>query len=691
MNQTRKSIVRKARLPLAVVAAGSLALGGVASGTAIYAPAVAATQSASNQVAGEQAAYPIYNYDEFTVVDKGQEFWTFNYDESDPANGVVVLTDNNGLVSSGDEVWLSASSVPNTGGIQEAKYENGQVVLNGPLDSPDGYSTWSKQSRQVSFSVSTGPDAGPDMVHHGGVPYVPEQGISLITSKVGQEYAVPFLPVGSEVWSFDSSSGPSWLSQATVSINYYSDAPDAPNGGFIDVELTDVEISDGQLTISDPILSEFAEGDGYQVTFRGTTDEQNASVYMGLYGKQPEPTTEPTEEPTTEPTTEPTVEPTEEPTSEPTVEPTEEPTAEPTAEPTVEPTEEPTAEPTAEPTVEPTTDPTTEPTEVPEAVAPESGDQVAPGEENLAYDSDTSDPAEGIYAFNVNADVEEGEAVVTYRTSPSSEPQTIKGTVKDGQLVIKDDDSFGGSVKDFNQILITVEDSNGNTISALLSGESVLNLQSKIIDNRLGVLLSEAGSDALRFDIPAGFPTVSSDNFSFDLEYVAADGTPAILSAVDYDIDGETLVINDSRVSSLTAGTYYLTGEQQEENSDGAKAAAAGPAAEEPNVTVSAWFGLYDRAEESPSPSDEPSEDPSSEPSEDSSEEPTAEPTQESTPTASSTEDAPSGTEDRQKDHRDELADTGANGALLTAGGLALALIAVGGIAMAMRRRGNHG
>ncbi|WP_189638465.1 hypothetical protein [Glutamicibacter arilaitensis] len=665
--------MRKARLPLAVVAAGSLALGGVAGGTAMFTPAVAAPQTTSSKVAAEQAAYPIYNDGEFTVVDKGQEFWTFNYDESDPANGVVVLTDNTGLVSSGDKVWLNSSSVPNTGSTQEAKHENGQVVLNGPLDSPDGYSTWPDQLRQVSFSVSTGPEVGPDLVQHGGVPYVPEQGISLVTNEVGQKYAVPFLPVGTEVWSFDIPSGLSWLSQATVSINYYSHAADAPNGGFIDVELTDVDISDGQLTISDPVLSEFVEGDAYQVTFRGTTEEQNASVYMGLYGEQPEPTPEPTEEPTAEPT-----------------EPTEEPTAEPTAEPTTEPTEEPTAEPTEEPTAEPTTEPTTEPTEVPEAVAPESGDQVAPGEEELAYDSDSSNPAEGIYAFKVDADVEEGEAVVTYRTSPSSEPQTIEGTVKDGQLVIKDDDSFGNNVKDFNQILITVEDSKGNAISALLSGESVLKLQSEIIDDRLGVLLSEAGSDALRFDIPAGFPTVASDNFSFDLEYVAADETPAVLSDADYVVDGETLVINDSRVSSLTAGTYYLSGKQQEETSDTAAAAAAAvnPAAEETVLTVSTWFGLYAPSDES-SPNEEETEEPTESSSAEPSASPSVEPTQENTPTASATQEAPD-EDDNQKKQRDELADTGVNSALLIAGGLALGLIIVGGIAMAIRRRSRH-
>ncbi|MGO3342328.1 MAG: hypothetical protein ACTIK1_08165, partial [Glutamicibacter arilaitensis] len=353
-----------------------------------------------------------------------------------------------------------------------------------------------------------------------------------------------------------------------------------------------------------------------------------------------------------------------------------------------------TAEPTAEPTEEPTAEPTTEPTEVPEAVAPESGDQVAPGEEELAYDSDPSNPAEGIYAFNVDADVEEGETVVTYRTSPSSEPQTIEGTVKDGQLVIKDGDSFGNNVKDFNQILVTVEDPKGNAISALLSGENVLKLQSEIIDDRLGVLLSEAGSDALRFDIPAGFPTVASDNFSFDLEYVAADGTPAVLSDADYVVDGETLVINDSRVSSLTAGTYYLSGKQQEETSDTAAAAAAfvNPAAEETGLTVSTWVGLYAPSDES-SPNEEKTEEPtessSAEPTAEPSASPSVEPTQENTPTASATQEAPD-EDDNQKKQRDELADTGVNSALLIAGGLALGLIIVGGIAMAIRRRSRH-
>ncbi|WP_334121735.1 PT domain-containing protein, partial [Glutamicibacter sp.] len=234
----------------------------------------------------------------------------------------------------------------------------------------------------------------------------------------------------------------------------------------------------------------------------------------------PTETAEPTATPTE--TAEPTATPTEEPTATPTE--TAEPTSEPTNEPTTEPTEEPTSEPTEEPTEEPTSEPTTEPTEVPEAEEPESGDQVAPGEEYLAFDKESSSIEDGTYVFTTKAGLENGDVAVTYRTSPGAKPQTIAGTVENGKLTINADEAFAGSITDHNQLLVSVKGSDGRVISALLSGADVLSLQSDIVDSRLGVRLEEAGHKELTFDIPENFPEVTGENFSFDLEYQAADG-----------------------------------------------------------------------------------------------------------------------------------------------------------------------
>jgi hypothetical protein len=792
MNQTPKNHARKARLPLAAIAAGSLALGGITGGTMLVAPAMAAQTAEVSAASPAADVPPIFQYSPFEVGNPGEELISFDYEKSDPENGVIYLTDNVGSVSEGDEVSMGASSQPQTGVTFPAKYENGQFVYNGQRDSPDSYLTWSgmDSGRQVSFGAYLGADSDN---YQGGTHYIPANAPTLVADKIEKNSNTPILPVGTESWTFNIPSGQSWIADSKVTVSYWSDAPDAPDKGFMYYDLNVDSFSDGQLVVSDEVLPKLSEGSAYFVTFRGATEEESASVYMGLYGQLPKPTAEPTveptatpttepteeptaepteeptatptpdpteepttepteeptatptpdpieepttepteeptatptpdpiEEPTTEPTAEPTVEPTatptldptEEPTTEPTAEPTEEPTATPTLDPTEEPTTEPTAEPTEEPTATPTLDPTedptatptsdptteptseptqepttepTSPTEVPEAQDPESGDQVAPGEENLSYDSDSSAPETGKYVFNTNGDLEDGTVTVTYRTSPDAKPQTVEGSVKDGKLTVQGDKTFTDNVKDFNQLLITVKDAEGKTISALLSGKSVLALQSDIVDNRLGLPLAEAGSKELIFDVPTGFPTLTAENFHFDLKFTDTKGEPATVANVEYTVDGNKLRVSDPRVAKLTAGTYYLTGTQQNEENNAA--AIENPAAESV-VDVSTWFGLFDPAvEESPVPTDEPTEKPTSEPTED----PTTEPSATVMPTQDAPEqENPKDEESRNKDsNNDELADTGANDGLLIAGSVALGLIILGGIALALRRRGRH-
>ncbi len=740
MNQTPKNHARKARLPLAVIAAGSLALGGITGGTMLAAPAMAAQTAEVSAASPAADVPPVFQYGPFKVGNPGEELISFDYEKSDPENGVIYLTDNAGSASEGDEVSMGASSLPQTGVTFAAKYEDGQFAYNGPRDTPNSYLTWSgmDSGRQVSFGAYIGADSDN---YQGGTHYIPANSPTLVADKIEKNSNTPILPVGTESWTFNIPAGQSWIADSKVTVSYWSDAPDAPDKGFMYYDLNVDSFSDGQLVVSDAVLPKLSEGDGYFVTFRGASEEESASVYMGLYGQLPsptpeptteptveptatptteptadpttepteepttepteeptatptsEPTSEPTAEPTTDPTTEPTVEPTatptSEPTSEPTTEPTAEPTVEPTATPTSDPTEEPTAEPTTEPTAEPTQEPTSEPsapTEVPEAQDPESGDQVAPGEENLSHDSDSSAPETGKYVFNTNGDVEDGSVTVTYRTSPDAKPQTVEGSVKDGKLTVQGDKTFTDNVKDFNQLLITVKDAEGKTISALLSGKSVLALQSDIVDNRLGLPLAEAGSKELIFDVPTGFPTLTAENFHFDLKFTDTKGEPATVANVEYTVDGNKLRVSDPRVAKLTAGTYYLTGTQQNEENNAA--AIENPAAESV-VTVSTWFGLFDPAvEESPVPTDEPTEKPTSEPTED----PTTEPSATVMPTQDAPEqENPKDEESRNKDsNNDELADTGANDGLLIAGSVALGLIILGGIALALRRRGRH-
>ncbi|WP_258133787.1 PT domain-containing protein [Arthrobacter sp. MYb224] len=751
-----------------------------------------AVQQATINAANPSADVPpIKNDEELKVVNPGEELFSFDYENSDPAKGLVILNDKTGLINEGDEVWLSSSSLPQTGSSTPAKYENGQVVYNGPRDTPNGYQTWPSDTKQVSFGASVGPDHG---IHQGGTHFVPAGAPSLEADKIEQTSDTPLLPVGTESWTFNIPTSPSWIADATVEVAYWSDAPDAPNQGFMNYELSDKTFANGQLTVSDEVLPKLSEGDFYFVTFRGAGEDQLATAYMGLYGELPEPTPEPTEEPTAEPTVEPTVDPTEEPTEEPTVEPTEEPTEEPTvepteepteeptvepteeptaeptvepteeptaeptvepteeptaeptvepteeptaeptvepteeptaeptvepteeptaeptvepteeptAEPTVDPTEEPTVEPTAEPTEEPTADPTAEPTdspEVPKAQEPESGDQVAPGEENLSYDSESSAPDEGKFVFNTGTDVENGAITVNYRTSPDAEPQTTTGNVSDGKLTLQGDDAFTDTVKDFNQLLITVQDAEGKTISSVLSGASVLALQSDIVDNRLGLPLVEAGAVELGFDVPAGFPTVAEDNFRFDVKFVDTQGQPVSVSDVAFTVEGETLIVNDPRVAELTAGTYFLYGEQQADDANRSAAAFAQPAAD-PVVSVSTWFGLFaPAAEVTPTPTEDPTAEPTADPTDDPTDEPTGDPTTEPTDDEAPTATAPPTHEAPEQDNspkddnsnKDELADTGASDGLLIAGSLALGLVILGAVALGLRRRGRHG
>ncbi|WP_334121736.1 hypothetical protein, partial [Glutamicibacter sp.] len=329
MNETRKKHARTARLPLAVIAAGSLALGGVTSSFAIGLPNESAAHAPLGLAIPTADAPPIFENEKLNVVSKGEESFTVNYELSDPPNGVVVLNDTYGVADNGEKVWLSASTVPNTGGVHEARYEDGKVVYNGPRDQADSYATWTNDSRQISFGVSTGEEVGPDLTHWGGADYAPKNGVTLVTDEVEKRSGTPLLPVGTDQWTFDLPEGVSWIESAKVSVNYYSDSPDVPNGGFVNLELSKKSISNGKMTVSDEVISQLTVGDGYQVSFDGSGETESATVYMGLYGEAPEPTPTPTPTETAEPTATPTEEPTATPTetAEPTATPTEEPTA----------------------------------------------------------------------------------------------------------------------------------------------------------------------------------------------------------------------------------------------------------------------------------------------------------------------------------------------------------------------------
>ncbi|WP_200832026.1 hypothetical protein [Glutamicibacter sp. JC586] len=706
MNQTTRKHARSARLPLAVITAGSLAISGVAVGIATVAPAEAASSVATE--VGKPAADvpPIYNRYPVTAVAKGKENLKYNASATDFEAGKIVFDTLPGMLKDGTPISGSASVYPNTGeSFENVAVKNDQVIIttdSRPVTGDD--ENYVVQQVSYGFSLDNA-----DSTYLGGAINAPVEGLRLSTGTTDKLSGTPLLPTGSTTWKFDVPSDFFPVAGDQTSVFYYTDDPSAEaTGGFVTIMVDDVSLSNGQVVLRDDRLQNLTEGTDYFVSVGGSNKGDNATSYVGLYDKATDPTPTPTDEPTTEPTPtdEPTTEPT--PTDKPTPTPTDEPTTEPTPtdKPTPTPTDEPTTEPTPtdKPTPTPTDEPTTEPTatDVPKAEDPESGDQVAPGEEQLSYDSESSSVAEGKYVYNTNTDVTDGEVAVTYRTSPNAKAQVITGSVKNGKLTINADDTFASSVSDNNQLLISVKDSSGHVVSALLSGANVLALDSNVVDGRLGVRLSEAGQKELRFKIPADFPEIA-DGYDFDLQYVAANGKPVTLESVEFTVDGQLLVINDPRVAKLSAGTYYLKG--TEESSSIADTSAFAAAADQEAATVSTWFGLFTpgqepTAEPPQEPTAEPSEEPTTDPSDDSttdpSDDPTVEPTNESSPTSTAT--ASPSAPDQERDSSDEenpkddrLADTGVSTGLLLSGGIALGLIVVGAIAIAMRRRGRHG
>ncbi|MGP9652424.1 hypothetical protein ACT3TP_18340, partial [Glutamicibacter sp. AOP38-B1-38] len=99
---------------------------------------MAAQQATINAANPSADVPPIKNDEELKIVDPGEELFSVDYENSDPAQGIVILNDKTGLINEGDEVWLSSSSQPQTGSSAPATYENGQVVYNGPRDTPNG-------------------------------------------------------------------------------------------------------------------------------------------------------------------------------------------------------------------------------------------------------------------------------------------------------------------------------------------------------------------------------------------------------------------------------------------------------------------------------------------------------------------------------------------------------------------------
>ncbi|MGP9033988.1 PT domain-containing protein [Glutamicibacter mysorens] len=629
----------------------SLAISGIAAGVASSTPAEAASKVSISVANPASDAPPIYNLHPVTAVNNGEENFKYNDGATDFKAGKIVLDTLPGLIKDGTPISGSASVFQNSGeAYDNVSVANDQVTITiDPNPIPTAPNEEGYITRQVNYGFNL---ESADRTYLGGAINKPADALRLVTGSIEKLSGTPLIETESASWKFDVPADFFSLTGATATISYYSKDPAAEEtSGFIDLVVEDIALANNQVVLKDSRLPQLTEGDGYFVRLNGANGKDYATSYVGLYDKSPEPTAEPTE--TTEPTTEPTVEPTK----------------------------------------------TTEPTEVPEAQDPESGDHVAPGEENLSYDSESSSVAEGTYIFNTNTHVNNGDVAVTYRTSPEAKPQIITGSVKDGKLTITADDSLASSLKDHNQLLVSVEDSNGHVISALIAGSNALSLDSKIVDSRLGVLLAETGQKELTVKIPNRFPQITDDNYDFELQYVTSDGEPTALNSVDFTVNDRSLVINDSRTPELTAGTYYLKGtEKTTSGSEDDATSAKSRVAAEDSATVSTWFGQYDSA---PEPTTEPPENPTVEPSEDPSnvpsDDPTSEPSDdESTPSQSATVTPSFSNHEwetsEDENHKDDgLAETGASSGLPLASGLALGLIAVGAIAISVRRRGRHG
>ena len=816
MNKPMNANSSKLRLPLAVVAAGSIAMSGVAIGGL---PAAGASLPSVNPAAAETAAtvYPIYNKDdrESEPVADGEQLLRINESDSKAQPGKLIVDVPAAIVKAhdltdNDVVTYSASSTPNAGQAGTGIYKNGQFVIDS--GSTDAYDP-SQIARQISYGFSIPQDPKEpitgERAYVGGVTIYGGKAARVVTPVVEKLDDLDLVKTGADELKIHVPDGHFKIDE--IVLNYFSQKKqDIDGNGFVEMPLVNFSQSGNTITIKDADLAELTQGRGYSLNLReaGSSGDRY-SIFFGMYDPAPEPTeeptaeptaeptpepteeptaepteeptaeptpeptaepteepteeptaeptpepteeptaeptpeptaepteeptAEPTEEPTVEPTPEPTAEPTSDPTAEPTPEPTEEPTAEPTPEPTAEPTEEPTAEPTEEPTVEPTVEPTPEPTaeptsdptaeptpeptaeptaeptndptalpttrpsEVPEAQAPESGNPVAPNDQKLKFNAQDSSPNNGDFVFDAPEYDDDASVEVTYKTAPSAEAKSVSGSIVNGQLRIKADSDFTDAYQEYQQLLVTFVDSEGNSVSAVLAGANSMFLASDLVDDRLGVPLAAKGDSKWVFDLPSKFPEVANEKFQFDIHYIDSEGQPALLDDVAYEVSGTSLVVNDSRVSKATEGTYFISGSASETTVAG----TASVAASNESITVSSWFGIYEPAaepsaspssSESASPSDSavPSNSPSVAPSESTTEQPSE--SQSTTPSAtgSSQPSQPSHTSrDERTKSKDQLADTGVDGNLLVLGATALALLA-GGILFLKRRSGKH-
>ncbi|MHA7157632.1 PT domain-containing protein [Glutamicibacter endophyticus] len=686
MTPTASRPQRSRRLSLAVVTAGSLVLGGAIGGGALVVPAFAAPAVVG---VAETAADvpPIVNRRPVVPVPAGQETFTIDEAKSDPANGVLVLDFPTGLLEDGEPIYVDSSMAPESGWTSEATVKDGQIWIepteNGGWYAPSDY-------RHVTVSVARGTPQNAEYL--GGLIYAPEGAITLPTDLRDEYSGRPLLKVGTSSWVFDLPQGYLDVVNSSVTIHYYSENPDS-NVGYTEIEPSDVSVADGKLTISDPRLAQLTEGTGYWLNIIDPGNEDRGSAYVGLYNEQvepsptPEPSPEPTPTPEPSPEPTPTLEPT--PTPEPSPEPTPTleptPTPEPSPEPTPTPDPTPTPEPTPtlEPTPTPEPTPSSEPTDVPEAQEPEAGEPVAPSEKKLSYDAESSDPRNGTYVYDVDANVNDGNTEVTYRTSPDAEPRVVEAVVVDGKLTIVGDDEFVSAVRDHHEVLITLEEADGRKVSAVVSGADSLALISDTVDDRLGVPLAQIGAEKWAFEVPENFPELADGAYRFDVKYIGAEGGYQTLEGVSYVLDGDRLVIDDVRVPAVSVGTYYLYGEPAgSASSSAAEAAIEG--------SVSTWFGVYAPAA---APTDEPSEEPTTQPSEDQthepSEQPTTDPTQDPSVSPEGTQSPEKPRETQSAKPKDELAETGVSAGLLAGGAIALGLIVAGALAMGLRR-GKH-
>ncbi|GAA1415506.1 hypothetical protein AUR04nite_21220 [Glutamicibacter uratoxydans] len=696
------------------------------------APAADATPPVPVSIAAAtQEVPPIHDSGKVVPVPMGQELIQVDKDLTSPDgynNGyfTVFFKAQKGLVKEGEVLHADTSWFPNSGESWSATVKNGIITddrydpNNPPSEFPD-----SDAFRYVqSYAAFGHPENLDDPVFSpsdniGGAVFVPVSAPSLETSTVDKVSGFPLLPVGSKQWTLNIPEGMFDLTGARMRLTYWGMPKDGPtNGDIVEFDLTDTQISNGKLVISDDEISKLTEGFSYYISIRSADDTKRAGVWLGLYGSQPEPTQSPTAEPTQEPTEEPTETPTEEPTQSPTETPTEEPTQSPTAEPTQEPTEEPTETPTEEPTQSPTDEPTQEPTEEPtetpteeptqqpteeptetpteeptqqpteeptqptskpsgepDTQKPESGTPVDPKNQKLALNEAESDPSKGHFVFTVKAAVENGPVSVSYRSAPNAVPHSVRGSIAGNTLTFDADENLMKEIKEHQELLITIRDAQDQTISTVLKGKSSMGLISDLVDDRLGVPLAEHGTAEWTFKIPSDFPEISKSNFTFDVQHVDTDGVPSTIKNVSFEISENMLTINDARVPKADDGLYMVSGSPNA----GAHALAKSAVQEQ---SVSSWFGVY-----SPTATLSPTE--SSEPSRSSSESPSDSQTPQSTSPTATTLTPTESKSEKPEENRDQLAQTGVSSGLYLIGAISLTMLIAGSIVLRIRR-GKH-